>query len=432
MATVKAKTPIKITTPFDAGGGTTVAKPVAAKPATHVISTPNNTDFGLGKGQTSTTTVAKPKVVTPTTGGTVGGNTGTAGGGTTGGTTGGNTGGGNTGGGNTGGSNVDPTIVKPTATGQTWTDPITGDQYSLMSDNSKVLLASDTYGIQRKSAFDLLQQQFQTYGLIKPGETTGTDLLATLKSLIYSGAGNDTVSLALQQSDAYKARFSGNTARVAAGLSVLSPAEYLATESSYDQVLKAAGFPAGYNTQAKFAQFIGNDMSPTELTDRVNIAAKSIANKDPFYTQSLQNYYGLSAGDMIAHAVDPQATLPLLQRQQGSAEFGAAAARQGLGVTSSTAQQYQALGVTQAQAEQGFQNIGTQLPNDEKLAQIYGGQFGTPNDQQSLLQAATFGGPNAAQAQLQLKKLQQQETNAFSGSAGVAKGSLQGDQGGTF
>jgi hypothetical protein len=318
---------------------------------------------------------------------------------------------------------------------------VNGDQYVVMSDGSVKDLGQSATGAAttttRQNAFDLLTQQFTTYGVLKKDssgnyDTASQGLLNTVKSLIMGGAGSDTASLALQASDAYKARFSGNTARAAAGLSVLSPADYIATENSYDAVLKQAGFPAGYANQAKFAQFIGNDMSATELTDRVNVAAKSIANTDPFYAQTLQNYYGLSAGDMIAHTLDPQATLPLLQRQQGSADFGAAAAREGINVNAQDAQNYQALGVTQAQAEQGFQNIGTQMPVDQKLAQIYGGQFGTPANQQGLLESATFGGTNAAQAQIQLQKLQKQEENAFSGSAGVAKGSLQGDQGSTF
>lgn len=340
---------------------------------------------------------------------------------------------------------VTPTVAPAvtggiTATNNTYVDA-NGNQMVVMSDGSVKNLGQSQTGAAtsttRQNAFDLLKQQFTDFGVLKKDGSGNYDsasqgLLDTVKSLIMSGAGPDTASLTLQQSPAYQARFSGNTARVAAGLSVLTPAEYLATENSYDQVLKAAGFPAGYNTQAKFAQFIGNDMSPTELTDRVATAAKSVANNDPYYTETLKNYYGLSSGDMIAHALDPQATLPLLQRQQAAASFGTAADRQGLNVASNVAEQYGALGVTQSQAEAGFQNIGTQLPEDQKLAQIYGGQFGTPNDQQALLQSATFGGTDAAQAQLQLKKLQQQETNAFSGSAGVAKGSLQGDQGGTF
>jgi hypothetical protein len=347
---------------------------------------------------------------------------------------------------------VAPTVINPIggtpadttngiyATNNTYVG-VNGDQYVVMSDGSVKDLGQSATGAAtsttRQNAFDLLTQQFTNYGVLKKDssgnyDTASQGLLNTVKSLIMGGAGSDTASLALQASDAYKARFSGNTARAAAGLSVLSPADYIATENSYDAVLKQAGFPAGYANQAKFAQFIGNDMSATELTDRVNVAAKSIANTDPFYTQTLQNYYGLDAGHMISYTVDPTATLPLLQRMQGSANFGAAAAREGINVNAQDAQNYQALGVTQAQAEQGFQNIGTQMPVDQKLAQIYGGQFGTPANQQGLLESATFGGTNAAQAQIQLQKLQKQEENAFSGSAGVAKGSLQGDQGSTF
>ena len=319
-----------------------------------------------------------------------------------------------------------------------------GNQIGVMSDgNTKTLGPSQTgaaTSATRQNAFDLLKDQFTSFGVLRKDSSGNYDsasqgLLGTIKSLILGGAGPDTASLTLQQSPAYEARFSGNKTRLANGLKVLSPAEYIATENSYDQVLKTAGFPAGYSNQGKWADFIANDMSPAELKDRTDVAAKSLANKDPFYTSTLQGYYGLSAGDMIAHALDPQAALPLLQRQQQSAQFGAAAARQGLSVSSNVAQQYAALGISQGQAEQGFQQVGSQLANDQKLANIYGGQgtqFGVAADQQSALQAATFGGPGAADAQLRLKKLQQQETNAFSGSAGVAKGSLEGDLAGTF
>jgi len=183
------------------------------------------------------------------------------------------------------------------------------------------------------------------------------------------------------------------------------------------------------------AQLIGNSIAPTELQDRINTAAKSISNADPYYTTTLQQYYGLTPTDMIAHALDPNTALPLLQRQTAAATFGAAGARQNVNVDQATAAQYAALGVTQSQAEQGFQNIGTELPTEQKLAAIYGGAnntFGTPGQQQANLTAATFGGANAAQAQLQLKQLQQQEINAFSGSSGVDKNSLFGSTSGTF
>jgi hypothetical protein len=238
---------------------------------------------------------------------------------------------------------------------------------------------------------------------------------------------------------AWQTRFSGNygpDGRIAKGLSPLSPAEYIATENSYATIAKAAGLPAGFlDNKIKFGNLIGNDIAPTELQDRVNVAAKSISNQDPFYTQTLQNYYGLNPGDMIAHALDPNAALPLLQRQAAAATFGAAGARQNVNVDQATANQYAVLGITQNQAEQGFQNIASALPTEQKLAAIYGGtgtQFGSSADQQANLTAATFGGPGGASAEQQLKKLQQQEVNAFSGSSGVDKNSLYGSTSGAF
>ena len=228
---------------------------------------------------------------------------------------------------------------------------------------------------------------------------------------------------------AWNTRFSGNKARIANGQNPLSPAEYIATENSYRNILNAAGLPKGfYSDPQSMGKLIGGDIAPTELQDRINTAAKSIANQDPFYTTTLQNYYGLSSGDMIAHALDPATALPLLQRQAAAATFGAAGARQGLSVDQASAQQYAALGITQSQAEQGFNSIGQALPTENKLAQIYK----QPGNEQADLTAATFGGAGSAEASLRLKKLQQQEINAFSGSSGVDKNSLNQNTVATF
>ena len=235
---------------------------------------------------------------------------------------------------------------------------------------------------------------------------------------------------------AWNTRFAGNVGRRAAGLNPLSPKDYIATEDGYAQVLNAAGVPAGfYDTAYAKAKLISGDISVTELQSRVDTAAKSISNQDPFYSNTLQSYYGLTPGQMIAHALDPATALPLLQRQQSASTFGAAASRQNLKVDVNTAQQYAALGVTQSQAEQGFQNISQNLPAEQQLASIYGGantQFGSASQQLGNLTSATFGGPDSGEAAAKLKKLSQQEINAFSGSAGVDKNSLFGGTAGTY
>jgi hypothetical protein len=285
---------------------------------------------------------------------------------------------------------------------------------------------------ERQNIFDQLTSLFTTYGVIKPGDPASDALLKTMKDLAMSGAGSDTISLALQQSTAYKTRFAGNEARRAAGLSVLSPAEYIATEKAYDQVLHAAGVPTGfYRGTDEMAKLIGADVSPTELQTRVDLAAKSIQNADPFYTQQLQNFYGLSQGDMIAHVLDPAVAAPLIQQQVSTSTIGAAAARNATNVNLSTAEQLAGMGITQAQAEAGFGNIAAQLPSMQAIASRYQG-FGAASEVGQELQSATFNAPisglTAAQSEQALKRLQTQEASAFGGSAGAAKGSLLGSE----
>jgi hypothetical protein len=295
--------------------------------------------------------------------------------------------------------------------------------------------AADTLSA-RQNVFDQVSSLFESYGVLKKDPITGKynatsqALYNTIKSLAMSGAGADTVSLGLQQSQAYKDRFAGNEARKAAGLNVLSPAEYIATENAYDQVLRAAGVPAQfYNDPSEKATLIGADVSPSELSTRVDLAKKSIQNADPFYTQQLQNYYGLSQGDMIAHVLDPKAAVPLIEKQVSSATVGAEAARQGLAIAGTTAEQLAAIGVTQAQAQQGFTNIAMTQPEEQRLASIYNQDAGA---QGAKLTAATFGTAGGAQAQLDINRLKQQEVSTFSGSAGAAKGSLGTDQSGVL
>ena len=300
-----------------------------------------------------------------------------------------------------------------------------------------------------RNALTLLQSTLKGYGIDDTGAIANGILslqqknydAPTIQALIQdpgSIKNPDTAVAALAA--AWQTRFSGNygpNGRIAKGQPPLSPTEYIATENSYLDIVHAAGLPDGfYTSKGKMGELIGSDIAPTELQDRVNAAAKSIANADPFYTSTLQNYYGLSSAQMIAHALDPDAALPLIQREVAAATFGAAGALQGLNVDKNTANQYAVLGVTQAQAQQGFQQIAEALPTDQKLAQIYGQggstQFGTAQEQQGNLTAATFGGEGGAADALRLKKLQAQEVNAFSGSSGVDKNTFNDATAGGF
>jgi hypothetical protein len=317
--------------------------------------------------------------------------------------------------------------------------------------DAQAALDAANKSINQQNAKQLLDSTLSGYGL--QNASTGTAISDAILGLVQKNYDAPTIQALIEDpasakssdpsvaalAKAWDARFAGNygpNGRIAQGLSPLSPSEYIATENSYNNIIQASGLPKGfYDNSQHFASLIAGGVAPTELQDRINTASKSILNQDPFYTSTLQQYYGLTPGDMIAHALDPNVALPLLQRATATATFGAAGARQNVNVDQATAAQYAALGITQGQAEQGFQSVAQALPTEQKLAAIYGGdktQFGSAGQQQANLTAATFGGAGGAQAEAQLKKLQQQEVNAFSGSSGVDKNSLFGSTSGTF
>ena len=262
-------------------------------------------------------------------------------------------------------------------------------------------------------AIENLKQTFAKYNLGTLGDR--------IAEYVYQGYSNDTIAMMLQDTPEYKQRFSGNDARLKAGLPVLSPAEYLATEEAYRQVLRSAGLPKGfYDSSDDFAKFISNDISPTEIKQRVDMAAKAVDNTDPYYTQSLREMYGLSTGDMIAHLLDPDKAQPMVLKQARAAEFGAAAARQGLQVTAPSQYEQYAAGVgTGVGAEQGMQAVAEMLPEMQKLGAISGDQYTQQTAEQEV-----FGG--LASAKRKRQQLMQQEESRFTGRSNVDTKSLQG------
>ena len=274
----------------------------------------------------------------------------------------------------------------------------------------------------QQDAIASLTARFLSYGL-------SGDIAKAVTDMVMQGYSADTISLIAQDPNstnplalAMQTRFPANKLRIQAGLTPLSPSEYIATERAYGQVMNAAGLPKGfYDSPADFTNLITKDISVTELKNRVDLAASAVANADPFYKSQLQTMYGLSNGDMIAHLLDPNAALPLLQKQAAAVQLGTAAARQGFGLSTTAAETLYGEGVTQAQAEVGFRNIMAQITPAQKLATTWGGDAAIQGQN---LVASTFGTAGAAYAEQQLKALATRETSAFQGSSGIGKGSL--------
>ena len=190
-----------------------------------------------------------------------------------------------------------------------------------------------------------------------------------------NGYGADTISILLQDTPEYKKRFAANEARLKAGLSVLSPAEYISVENSYRQIMRQSGLPVGfYDSNTDFTNWISSDMSPTELQGRVDLATQATALANPAYKAALKQM-GLDDGQLAAYFLDPDRALPILQKSAATAAIGAEALQRGLAFDQQYASELATAGVSRDQAAQGYAKIADEFSDLGTLAQVYGGQW---------------------------------------------------------
>lgn len=251
----------------------------------------------------------------------------------------------------------------------------------------------------------------------------GLEALApTVLGFVQQGYSQDTVTVLLQETPAYKTRFAGNAARIKADLPALSPAEYLSVENQYRAVIQAAGLPRSfYDQPSDFQKFIEDSMSPQELNDRVNSAAALVNAIDPAVRAEFSKFY--TTGDQVAYVLDPQRAAPIVGQQVEAAKIAATAASQNIDINSMTAEQLVGAGVTAAQSQQGFGNVAQLTQVSSKLAGIYGGTY----TQDQAIQETMLGNNAAAQARARLASAERGQfggTSAVGGSFSTAANTL--------
>jgi hypothetical protein len=283
----------------------------------------------------------------------------------------------------------------------------------------------------RKSAYAILEDAFKGYGL----ET----LTPVIRSLMEQGVSTDEAALELRKTQAYKTRFIGNEGRIAKGLAVYSPAEYLQAEQTYRDVLAQNGLEALAGTET-YSKLISGAVSPVEMQDRIVNVFNKIDNADSALKEQLGNYFSTyGVGDpalqrtQIASALLVGATSAQeLERSLQKSQLRAAATTAGLGVLGEpevtdlqkqleAAKTYDVYGT----AKKAFGELATVQPLTTKLSQIYNED--TTGLQQELQQEAFFG-----LASQRRKKLEQKEQAAFSGQSGISTVSLAQQASGSF
>jgi murein DD-endopeptidase MepM/ murein hydrolase activator NlpD len=279
--------------------------------------------------------------------------------------------------------------------------------------------------IERKSAFNILKMEFEQYGL--------GSLVDKISNLLTDGTPPAEFGLRLRGTQEYKDRFKANEVRLSKGLSALSPADYVALEDKYQDIMRNYDLPESYYTkdetgrQVGFEQLLGNDVSSTELENRIITAKDRVVNANPEVSKALKQFYpDITNGDILAYALDPKNALKTIQSKVTAAEIGGAAMQSGLGTSLARAEELQKYGVDKASATEGYSAIGSGLQRGSELAAIYG----ESPYAQATAESEVFKLTGQAEARKQRQKVTGLEKATFGGQSGVTSGALARDRAG--
>ncbi len=279
----------------------------------------------------------------------------------------------------------------------------------------------------RKSAFDLLREQFAQYGL--------EALVDPLQGLIQENISPSEFAVRLRQTEPYKKRFAANAARIGKGLRALSEAEYLSLEDGYQSIMRNYGLPASYyakgdlGRQEGFEKLIAGDVSAAELEDRVLTAQNRVLNAPPQVKEALKQFYpDINNSDILAYTLDPEKGLSDIKRKVTAAEIGGAALGAGLATDVGRAEELARFGVTAEAARQGYQAAVPIIERGRQLSSFYGESPYT----QATAEEELFNLTGAPEATRKRKKLTALEEASFAGQSGMTGGALSRERAGSF
>jgi hypothetical protein len=283
--------------------------------------------------------------------------------------------------------------------------------YELGGDFDKLLIGND------RDAYAALRSLFSQFGL---GSLSGK-----IFEYVKQGFGADTITLLLQDTKEYKERFKANEVRTKAGLPALAPAEYLAAESAYRQILSSSGLPKGfYDNPADFQKWIAGDVSPNEIKSRVDMAVEAVNKTDPNYRGALFQMYGVDEGGLAAYFLDSKLAEPVLRKQAAAGAIGAAALRRGFRANALDIESYADLGITGADAEAGYARISDSFESMLGLAGRYGTTWTQQEAEREVFAPGAAGSVGSENAFEKGKRLKSQERAMFAGGRGSSSQGL--------
>lgn len=256
----------------------------------------------------------------------------------------------------------------------------------------------------------------QLFEAAKPRLTVGFDTENILDLMLQNG----------ETPDAFNQRFKGIfelDKRRDAGENVYVPriAEYVAGEEDYARLMTRLGM-SSLGTIDNYGTLVGNDVSLSEVTERVSEAYNRVKGLDEQVLAGLKEQFPSLRQQDLIQAVLTKETPGQLENRIIRSEIGVEAKQAGV-VSQLGAQVLQEKGVTRSQARQGFQSLAEyQRTAGAGIAQsqrMFGDNTSAADLQTELESEALLG-----QTSKTRKRLESQARAQFGGQSGIVTGSL--------
>jgi hypothetical protein len=212
---------------------------------------------------------------------------------------------------------------------------------------------ADAAEAQRKQfTMDAVQAAFSQFGL--------SSLFPIIQQYAMQGLSADAIYLNLRNTAEYKNRFPA-MAKLSSEGRAITEAQYVDYERQAASIEQRLGFPKGM-IMGQVTTLLENDVSALELQDRAQLAAADSISAPADLKQQIRDYYEVDPDTALrAYYLDPEVSMPILQKQSAAARIGVWAGRQGvLGVDRTLAEGLQGLGVTEQEAQSGFGKVAYQ------------------------------------------------------------------------
>lgn len=181
---------------------------------------------------------------------------------------------------------------------------------------------------------------------------------------IQAGHTPERVLSDLRQRPEYKARFPAMDVRRAAGLPPIDEGTYIAYEGQAREILRRNGLPPGFwDSPQDFATLIAKDISPQELSTRVEQGWRRVVEAPQAVRDAFQAQYG-PAGDqaLAAFFIDPDKAEPLLLKAAETARISGFGNIFGLSVDKTRAEELLSYGKSSEDVVGAYNRLATVSP----------------------------------------------------------------------